>query len=359
MKREYFFITLFLTIVAIFFYLFYRLMVPFFTPIAWAGILVIVFYPLYKWLYSKLRLKWLASLLACILISLIIIGPAIYLLASLVGEAADLVQYLNEEYQSGRLNKYLSLNIPFINAIKDKLSDYPQLANLDIQSIIKDTVSTITKAMGSQTTKVIANISKTFFYFVLMLFSMFFFFRDGDRIVAFLKRITPLKDEQINVMYDHLLQVIEGIMYGGVIIAFIQGALCGITFAAVGIPSPVFWGAVMTFLAFLPVVGPFLVYIPAAIILLLGGSIVEGVVVIIAGTAISQIDNFLRPQLFSGKTSMHTLLLFFSIMGGVAMFGLLGIVLGPLITAVFLSLLKVYEVSLGQEKSEPVLSRES
>ncbi|MCP4706509.1 MAG: AI-2E family transporter [candidate division Zixibacteria bacterium] len=352
MKREYILTALFFLIVAVFFYMFYQLMVPFFTPIAWAAILVIVFYPVYGWLSTKIKSPWMASAVACILIFIIIIGPAIYLLASLVGEAANAVQLVNETYKSGNLKEYLTLNIPFFDVIKNKLSDYPQLAEVDFETVIKDAMSTITKAIGSQATTVIANISKSLFYFMLMLFAMFFFFRDGDQIVEFLKNITPLKRDQVRILYSHMKEVIEGTMYGGLVIALLQGLLGGILFAIVGISSPVLWGSVMAFLAFIPVVGASLVYIPAGVILFLGGSPVTGIIVIAVGLAISQTDNFLRPHLFAGKTEMHTLLLFFSIMGGIIIFGLLGIVLGPLITAVFLSLLKVFEVSINTDTTE-------
>jgi predicted PurR-regulated permease PerM len=349
-KREYVLSALFFLIVAVFFYLFYRLMVPFFTPIAWAAILVIVFRPLYSWLRRKIKSPNLASLIACAIIFLIIIGPTMYLLASLVNEAADAVQHINTAYQSGELKGLLSLDIPFVNVIKDKLKSYPQLADVDFESIIKDAITTITKAIGSQATTVIANITKNLFYFFLMLFTMFFFFRDGDTLIAFMKRLTPLKSDQVTLVYSHLRQVIEGMMYGGVVIALIQGVLGGVLFAIMGIPSAVLWGSLMALLAFIPILGPFLVYIPAGVILILGGSYIKGILLILIGTVvISQIDNFLRPLLFSGKTQTHTLMLFFSIMGGIAMFSLLGIVLGPFIAAVFLSLLKSFELQLHPE----------
>lgn len=350
MKREYITNALFFLIAAGFFYLFYRIMIPFFTPIAWAGILTIVFHPLYNLLCRKIKSPGAASLLTCVIVCLIIIGPALYIMASLVSEAATAVQKLNDAYQSGELNLVLTPNIPFWEAIKKKLADYPQLANIDLEAIIKNAVSTVTRAIGAQATAAIANVTMTITYFVLMLFAMFFFFRDGDKIVGFMKRITPLEADRVQLMYSHLREVIEGMMYGGVVIALIQGSLGGVLFLIMGISSPVLWGAVMAFLAFIPILGPFLVYIPAGIILFIGGSQIKGILLIIIGVlVVSQIDNFLRPLLFKGKTQTHTLMLFFSIMGGIAMFGLLGIVLGPFIAAVFLALLKMFELQLHPE----------
>ncbi len=348
MKREYFKTALFFLIIAVFFYLFYRLMIPFFQPIAWAAIMVIVFYPLYNIFLAKLKKKWLASALSSLIVFILIIGPALYILASLVDEATQLLDFINRTQEQG-ISPLKAVNIPFLDSLREKLADYPQLAQIDFENIAKDAASAVAKAIGSQATKVITNISRTILYFFLMLFAMFFFFRDGDRIIAFLKRITPLTPDQVNATYTQLRDVIEGTMYGGVAIALMQGILGGILFALVGIDSPILWGAVMAFLALLPVIGPFLVYIPAGIILLLGGYTVKGIVVIAIGVGISQIDNFVRPYLFRNKTAMHTLLLFFSIMGGMVLFGLLGVVLGPIISAVFVVILRLFEGSLHPE----------
>jgi len=141
-------------------------------------------------------------------------------------------------------------------------------------------------------------------------------------------------------------------MYGGVAVALMQGMLGGVLFAIMGISSPVFWGAVMAFLSLLPFVGAFIVYVPAGIVLMLTGSMIKGIIVIAVGIGIlSQIDNFVRPMLISGRTSIHPLLLFFSILGGISLFGLLGLVVGPIVAACLVILLKVFETRLHQEPS--------
>jgi len=353
MKKEYFPTVIFFAIVAAFFYLFYKIMVPFFTPIAWAAIFAIVFFPMYLWFTRKIKSPGIAAMISTIIVFLIIIGPSSYILASLVSEAANLLDKINTQYETGGFDSLLSFNIPFLDMLKTKLAAYPQLASLDFQSIVKDIVTTITKTIGTQATSLIANVTKTLFEFILILFSLFFFFRDGDKVIAFLKRLTPLESDKVNVIYAHLKELIEGMMYGGVVIALLQGFLGGLLFVIMGLSSPILWGAVMAFLAFLPILGPFLIYIPAGIILIAGGSPIKGVLMIVIGTLlVSQIDNFLRPMLFSGKTQTHTLMLFFSIMGGAVMFGLLGVVLGPIIAAIFLSILKMLELQLHPDTEE-------
>jgi predicted PurR-regulated permease PerM len=121
-----------------------------------------------------------------------------------------------------------------------------------------------------------------------------------------------------------------------------------------GLPSPVFWGAVMAFLSFIPILGAFLVYIPAGLILIFAGSYIKGILIIGIGiVVVSQIDNVLRPLLVSGRTGMHTMLLFVSIMGGIHLFGLLGIVLGPFIAAVFVSMFDIFRLKLTEDESLP------
>ncbi|MBS1271590.1 MAG: putative transport protein [Candidatus Marinimicrobia bacterium] len=137
-------------------------------------------------------------------------------------------------------------------------------------------------------------------------------------------------------------------------VALLQGFLGGIAFWILGLPSPIFWGAVMAFLSIFPVIGAPLVYLPAAAILLIQGSLPRGLILLIWGTLIvSQIDNFLRPILISGRAKLHTLILFFSILGGIYIFGFLGIIMGPVVAALFLTMIKIYRDELVPETPDP------
>jgi predicted PurR-regulated permease PerM len=356
MKREYFLITLFFLICAIFFYLFYRLIVPFFAPIVWAAVFAILFFPMYEKLLTKLKTRGGASLLTSLFIIIMIIGPVTYLFVMLVNEATDAVTRVNNMYQTGQL-KTLVPDLPWLGTIKDKLGQYYDLSKINLEDIIKEAINKVSGVLVSQTTWLIANGTRAVFYFGLMVFTMFYFFKDGEAIINKVKRLMPLPPEQINSTFNQFRDVIQATMYGGVVVALIQGVLGGILFAIVGIPSAVFWGAIMAFLSLIPLVGAFLVYIPAGVILILSGSYIKGLVVILVGTlVISQVDNIIRPYLIAGKTSMHPLLLFFAILGGIAMFNLLGIVLGPLIAAVFVTLIKIFEFKLHPDDEGEELS---
>ncbi|MBD3332859.1 AI-2E family transporter [candidate division GN15 bacterium] len=352
MKREHLLVALFMVIAAVFVYLFYQIMVPFFVPIIWAAILAILFYPPYSWVLGKVKRKGLASIIMCILIVIVIIGPATYLFVALVNEAGDAVREVNAMYRSGELDEILSFRIPGIDTLRDKLGQYYDLSNFNLEDLIKDAIDKVSSVILNQTSWLIANGTKAVFFFILMVFTLYFFFKDGESIIRRIKRLMPLTINQTNVTFGQLRDVIQATMYGAVVVALVQGVLGGVLFALVGIPSAVFWGAIMAFLSVLPMVGAFIVYVPAGIILILSGSYIKGIIILFAGTVIiSQIDNVLRPLLIAGRTSMHPLMLFFAVMGGIAVFGLLGVVLGPLVAAAFITLLKILEFRLHPDAS--------
>jgi predicted PurR-regulated permease PerM len=351
MKKEYFFISIFFTVVVLSFYLFYRLLQPFLVPLCWAAILVIVFYPIYLRLEKKIKSPGLRSFILTALIVILIIGPAAYLGVALVQEAITMFDNFRIWVDEGKLDALLNIKeSPFFVLVQNRLSDYVDLSKLDLKVIIENALKSISKVALSQTTSIIANAGRVIFDFFLMVFFMYFFFRDGERLVNQIKTLIPMARDKTEITVTHLRNVIESTMYGGVVVALLQGLLGGILFVIMGLPSPVFWGAVMAFLAFIPILGPFLVYIPAGLVLIFTGSPVKGILLIAIGSVVvSQIDNFLRPYLVSGKTGMHTMLLFISIMGGVYMFGLLGIVLGPFIAAVFVSMFDIFRLKLTEE----------
>ncbi len=354
MKRETLTAILFLLIAALMFYMFYRIISPFFAPLCWAGVTAIIFFPLYERLRDRLRSPGVASLLMCVLVLALILGPISYLFLALVNEAADAVTKVNDLYRSGELDHMLSFNVPWFDTIREKLVPYYDLSQVNMQQIARDAIDGVSGVVLNQTSWLVANGTKAVFFFVLMIFTLYYFFKDGERLLRRAKRLVPLDTELVNTTFRHLRDVVQATMYGSGIVALFQGMLGGVLFAIFGIPSPVFWGAVMAFLSIIPFLGAFIIYIPAGLILILGGSYIKGALVIGIGTiVVSQIDNLIRPYLISGRTQMHPLLLFFSIMGGIALFGILGMVVGPMIAAGFETLIKILDYRLHPAKSEP------
>src|SRR2546423_654234 len=171
---------------------------------------------------------------------------------------------------------------------------------------------------------------------------MYYLFRDGERLRAAVHNLLPLEDRKAHEIIERTGEVIGASVYGVLVIATIQGVLGGLAFWALGLPSPLLWGVVMIFLSMIPVAGAFVVWVPAAIYLVIMGHWGKAVVLAAWGTlAIGMVDNVLRPKLVGERTRLHELLIFFSVLGGLQVFGIIGLVLGPVIVAITIALLDV------------------
>lgn len=348
MKKEYFRVFIFAGVTILAGYLFYRLLNPFLAPLCWAAIFAIVFYPAHDKLRRWFKSDSLRAVLVTVLVIVVIIGPVAYLGVSLAQEAITLFDTVSGWVDSGKLNALIDIKHTAVyQSLETRLAPYVDLSHLDLQVMLENGVKKISSFALAQATKVLTNIGKILFQFVLMIVFLFYFLRDGEALLGYIRGIIPLAPDKAEATIAELKKVIQSNMYGGLVVALLQGFLGGVLFLIMGLPSPVFWGAVMAFLALLPLIGPFIIYIPAGIILIATGSPVKGILLIAIGSIIvSQIDNFLRPILASRETGMHTMLLFISIMGGAAVFGLLGVVLGPVIAAVFVTIFDIFRLKL-------------
>ena len=197
--------------------------------------------------------------------------------------------------------------------------------------------------MAAELGAVIRNIVLFLFELFVMLFALFYVLRDGDSILNRLRHLLPFEETMTDRMLAEARELIFASVTTSLVIAAVQGILCGGAFAIVGLGSAVFWGVVMGFLSLLPVVGAWPVWIPAAIYLFSTGHVVRGVILIaICGALGATIDNILRPVLLGGRASLNGLLVFISVLGGIAVFGVLGVVLGPIVVATAVGILDVY-----------------
>lgn len=182
---------------------------------------------------------------------------------------------------------------------------------------------------------ILGGIVKGFF-----VFTMYYLFRDGQKILSRLHSILPLSQSQSERIFVRTQEVVSASVYGVITIATIQGFLGGLAFWLLGVPSPILWAVLMTFVCMIPVAGSFMVWVPLSIYLILNGHLVKALVLIGWGTlVVSTIDNLLRPKLIKNQTRLRELLVFFSVLGGMSLFGVLGIVLGPVVLAITLGLL--------------------
>jgi predicted PurR-regulated permease PerM len=204
-------------------------------------------------------------------------------------------------------------------------------------------------AIGQDTVRVVV-------FFFLMLYLLFFFLRDGQSLLDGLVRALPLGDERERHLLDRFAQVSRATIKGTLVVGAVQGAIGGIAFAILGIGAPVLWGAVMALLSLVPIVGTALVWLPAAIMLLANGQVVAGIALILIGVfGIGMVDNLLRPVLVGRDTQMPNYVILLSTLGGLAGFGLAGIVIGPIIAAFFITVWQMAQQELEPETpTEPI-----
>jgi predicted PurR-regulated permease PerM len=178
----------------------------------------------------------------------------------------------------------------------------------------------------------------------VILFVVYYVLTDGERLVAYLRRATPLPPKQVDYLLKEAHRALRAVFAGQILTSVIQAIVGGIGFLIVGLPGVILWTAVMAILALLPVVGAFLVWLPAAVYLLIVGKVWEGVFLLLWGVLIvSTVDNFVRPKLIGDRSGIHPLFVLVGVLGGVAAFGFIGLFLGPLLVGVTVSVLKVWE----------------
>lgn len=342
MGDKVFYLTLMVILVLCLGYLGYLIFEPFLIPIAWAVVFSILFYPLYSFLLKYIRWKSAASLIVLFVILLIILGPISYLSFLLVRELRILtastdaggIEALKEVTRHPALRTFVESIISFFNVTWEELN---QAIGESIRRWGQDLLGSIRKG--------VAGVITGFLDFIFMTISIFFLLKDGPGFAKRVLEYMPFPDEQKNSLVKRIKDIVISTMYGGVVMAIVQGSAGGLAFALLGISSPVIWGFAMAVASFLPLIGPFVIWMPASLFLLVQGSIGKGIALMLIGAfGISLIDNFLRPIMVGTRTRMHFLPLFFTVLGGIKVFGLIGFILGPLIIATFLSVIEVFRI---------------
>jgi predicted PurR-regulated permease PerM len=325
----------------------------FLVPIFWAAVFAILFQPAFQRLTVELKGRRSAAAgIATLLVVVAVLIPAALLLGALARQALSLYN----RAATGDINlmapvTWVERQIP---AATEFLSRYgislEQVRAGGENAALFATQWIATRAVGWGQNVLLATL-----FFGLMLYFLFFFFRDGQRIVDGIIRALPLGENRERRLLAKFAEVSRATVKGTLVVAAVQGTLGGIMFAIVGIDAAVFWGVAMGVLSLLPAVGPALVWVPAAIILIAMGSVWQAVVVIVAGTlVIGLVDNVLRPILVGRATQMPDYLVLLATLGGLSAFGLAGFVAGPVIAALFLVIWEMFSTEYA-----PVIAGEA
>ena len=200
---------------------------------------------------------------------------------------------------------------------------------------------------GGLSQATLGTVNFVFMTFVF-LYTMYFFQMDGDKLIRKVLYYLPLNSDDENLMLDKFTSVTRAMFKGTMMIGILQGGLAGAAFAVAGIDNAVFWGTVMAVLSVIPSIGSALVWIPASIILIMQGSVVAGVgLLLFCGLVVGSLDNVLRPILVGKDTKMHELMIFFGTLGGILMFGIAGVFIGPVIASLFVTIWELYAIAFS------------
>ena len=326
---------------------------PFISVIILAIVVTGVFNPIYQLCNRKMP-PALASLLTCILIFFVLFIPISFFVGILANEAYDLYFTARDAVQNQPIKDLLENS-----RVLDRINVL--LANINITITgeeLNRAISEIGRVVGlflyEQARTITANVLKFIVNFFFMLLIIFYLLIDSSRLASFIVRLSPLPDDQDQKLIQKFKDIAGAILLGNGLGGVIQGILGGIVFWLFGLQSPFLWGAVMGLLAFLPIVGIGVIFVPAAAYLLLKGRILAGIFFIVFYVLLSgSIEYLFKPKLVGKRVQMPTLLVFLAIIGGLKVFGILGIIYGPLIVTAFLTLAEIYQSSY-QHYVEPL-----
>ena len=317
-------------------YLVFRVFQPFLVPLGWAAVFAVIFYSLNK----QLERRWGRALSASVTtagVALILVVPVLLLAMLFVREGIDAARDIQATVAAGGYGW-------FNRAWEWVASRVAQQGlDIDLPGLVRQGAARSGEYMASELGAIVRNIVVFLFELFVMLFALFYFLRDGELLVDRFRLFLPFEETMRQRMLAEARELIFASVTTSLVIAAVQGVICGGAFAIVGLGSPVFWGVLMAFLSLLPVVGAWPVWIPGAIWLFSTGHTGRALILIaICGGLGSTIDNILRPVLLGGRSSLNGLLVFISVLGGLAVFGVLGVVLGPIVVATAVGILDVY-----------------
>lgn len=317
---------------------------PFFYPIFWAAIIAVMFHPWYMWLNKHVRMPGVSAFISVLLVLVAIVLPLVLIALLLVHQSIQLynatsLQVLNPDNVTRLLE--LPLIAPYLDAAKEWWATNG---------------TGVTQSVGEFVFRHVKSFTQFSFLFLaqtaLMLYTLYYFFKDGPRMLKRLMHLSPLGDKYEEKLYERFRSTSSATLKSTLIIGGIQGILGGVLFWVTGVPGAFVWGVIMTILSIIPAVGSVLVWLPAGIVMLMSGQLWQGItILLVGGLVISLIDNVLRPPLIGKDTQMHPLIVLFSTLGGLALFGISGFIIGPIIAAMFLSVMSIYDYYYKSELS--------
>jgi len=334
-NRDRFSHLIFYAVVIVLGYLVYLIFAPFLVPLAWAAILVVLFHP---W-HERMATRWGnsgASAISTLGVTCVLIVPALALATLFVREAFQAAVGMQTAFAEGHL--------PWVNhAWNWLLAHSPGGTGRDLSSLLNQAGNALGSRAAEMLSIVLQHTALFFFELFVTLFALFFLFRDGEQMMESLHGVLPFEMTSRERMFNGARDLIRASVTTSLVVAAVQGFICGVAFWITGISAPIFWGVGMAFCSLLPVIGSAIIWAPAAIWLFSTGHWGQAIALLaICAGLTSAVDSLLRPMLLSGRAQLNGLVVFISVLGGVAVFGVIGLVLGPIVVATAKGLMDAY-----------------
>lgn len=333
--------------------LFLWVLSPFFAVLIYAALIAVFFDPVNKWFIKIFKgHKGISAFLSTFIVILLVLGPLSIFILFLAQEAVTTYQILEAkllilDVAAIDLNRLET--IPYVGEqINDFLTKYKidellRESNFDLYTLIQDLGQAVSTFIVNSSAALVKSVGNTVVNLMILVLTLFFFFRDGDSFREYLKALSPLPKKHENAIEDKLRETTYGIAIGTFGTAILQGIMGGVGFAIAGLEHAIFYATIMAFSSLIPYIGSSIIWGPAAIALLLQGEVGWGIFLIAWGIiVIANIDNVTRPYLIGQSASMHPLATFLSVLGGLFVFGINGIIFGPLILSLVLTLFHIY-----------------
>ncbi len=295
-------------------------------------ILAFVSYPVYKFIKKIVRNHTLSAFIVILMLLSLIVVPAIYAGKVLYVQSANIISKVGE----------IDLNKLDVTDLELTLQKYTG-QNIDIKQKIRESIVGVAEVITRSSISFAGKLANFALGIFIMFFIIFYLYNDGEGFVRELKALIPMKKEHKEYLFEEMGKVTKAVLVGILLTAIIQGLIAALGFYLFGYPNALFWGLLCAILYIIPIVGPFLIFIPMGIYSLSVGDYFSGIGILLYGIIIlNNTDNFIRPKLVSMQTKIHPAIILIGLIGGLYMMGLVGLFIGPLILSLFLALLEVY-----------------
>ncbi|MBW1917492.1 MAG: AI-2E family transporter [Deltaproteobacteria bacterium] len=329
-------------------YFSYLIVKPYLIEIFLALVLFFTTKPIYLALNRLFRgWRMLSSAITCLLLTILIILPLLTLTGIVAGQALELYSTVSKGLQSGYLWQQLSDKLAFLEEYVEHLNLPIHPDQIKPEELVRAALAKASGFIYTNTVGLVKGFTSFFFSLTIIIFVTFFLFLDGDVFIEEIKKLSPLDAAHNEEIFGDIEATIKATLKGTVIVAFIQGFLGGFGFWLFGVPQSAFWGTIMVPASVIPVVGTALIWVPASLYLFFLGHHSSAIgLTLWSAIVIGSVDNLVRPYFSKGARPIPTVLILFSIMGGISYFGIVGFILGPLILSFLLSLLSIYQITI-------------